>query len=115
MKEINWNKTAGIILVWEGVVAVAASVMVGGVINIMRGKLPPQIPLFYSLPWGEEQLAPPANMIWVSILIWIIFGLGWIASKLNKESVLNAFVTGAGLVSQTILVLGLVRIIMIIT
>lgn len=26
-------------------------------------KLPPQIPLFYSLPWGEEQLASPVSVL----------------------------------------------------
>jgi hypothetical protein len=25
-------------------------------------KLPPQVPFFYSLPWGKEQLAPPAYL-----------------------------------------------------
>lgn len=26
-------------------------------------KLPPQVPLFYSLPWGEEQLASPSFLL----------------------------------------------------
>lgn len=26
-------------------------------------KLPPEIPLFYSLPWGEEQLGPPSLLL----------------------------------------------------
>lgn len=26
-------------------------------------KLPPQVPLFYSKPWGEEQLMPPVFLL----------------------------------------------------
>lgn len=29
------------------------------ILGFFFSKLPPQVPLFYSLPWGEEQLAPP--------------------------------------------------------
>jgi hypothetical protein len=29
-------------------------------------KLPPQVPLFYSLPWGKEQLAPPVFLWFLS-------------------------------------------------
>lgn len=27
------------------------------------GKLPPQVPLFYSRPWGEEQLGKPLELL----------------------------------------------------
>lgn len=33
-------------------------------ILVSWGKLPPQIPLFYSRPWGEAMLAPPAYL-WI--------------------------------------------------
>lgn len=34
-----------------------ASLVLGGIIFlVLSNKLPPQIPLFYSRPWGEEQL-----------------------------------------------------------
>lgn len=36
-------------------------------------KLPPEIPLFYSLPWGEEQLGPPSFFL---ILFFSGFFLG---------------------------------------
>lgn len=34
-------------------------------------KLPPLVPLFYSLPWGEEQLTTP-----LTLLLFILSGLG---------------------------------------
>ncbi len=34
---------------------------------ISWGKLPPQVPLYYSLPWGEEQLGTPASLILLTL------------------------------------------------
>lgn len=33
------------------------------VIGIFGPKLPPQVPLFYSLPWGEQQLVSPLYLL----------------------------------------------------
>jgi len=38
--------------------------------------LPPQVPLFYTRPWGEEQLVHPANLF-------ILPGLGLLVSLIN--------------------------------
>ena len=115
MKEVDWRKIGKVLLTWEAVLAVAASVMTGGVIGLMTNKLPPRIPLYYSLPWGEEQLAAPGEMMWALVLIWVVLIPGWLVSRRGKEPVLITFVTGAGLLSQIITALGLVRIILIIT
>jgi len=40
-----------------------------GVMALFWNKLPPQLPWFYSFPWGERQLV---NKIW---LIWIFLGM----------------------------------------
>lgn len=44
---------------------------------IFWAQLPPQVPLFYSLPWGEEQLASPLLLLLVpgSVLAIIFFNL----------------------------------------
>ena len=115
MREIDWRKVGGVVLVWGGVVAVAASVMVGGIIWVMGNNLPPQIPLFYSLPWGEEQLAAPGNMLWAVAAIWVVWILSWLIIRTGKERILSAFVAATGLVSEIIIILGLVRIILIIS
>lgn len=36
-------------------------------------KLPPQVPFFYSLTWGEEQLAPPMFLIVFIFCVLILF------------------------------------------
>jgi len=33
-----------------------------GIIVLAFSRLPPQIPLFFSRPWGESQLAPPSSL-----------------------------------------------------
>lgn len=40
-------------------------------------KLPPQIPLWYSLPWGESQLAPKTSLFLLPVIsmIFLIFNL----------------------------------------
>ena len=104
-----------VLQVWQGVIAVAATVMTGGVIWVWGKNLPPQIPLFYSLPWGEEQLASPWEILWVVVSVWAVWALSWLAAKLVKDKVLGTFVAGAGVLSEIIMVLGLIRIVLIIT
>ncbi|MDO8551478.1 MAG: hypothetical protein Q7S03_02255 [bacterium] len=43
-------------------------------------KLPPQIPLFYSRPWGEEQLAPQAYIFLLPSSIFIFLLLDFLSS-----------------------------------
>ncbi|OGD89593.1 hypothetical protein A3D81_01505 [Candidatus Curtissbacteria bacterium RIFCSPHIGHO2_02_FULL_40_17] len=40
------------------------------------GKLPPQIPIFYSKPWGEPMLGPP-------IALWILPAISTVSSLVN--------------------------------
>ena len=35
--------------------------------------LPPQVPLFYTRPWGEEQLVHPANLFILPVLGLLVF------------------------------------------
>lgn len=80
-------------------------------------KLPPQVPLFYSLPWGEEQLAPnlalfflPLGMLLVAVLnsffIMIILKEYSLAAKiLTWVTVALFFLTGITLAKIIFLIL----------
>ena len=35
------------------------------VLGVLYAKLPPQIPLYYSLPWGDEQLTHPSMLFFL--------------------------------------------------
>ncbi len=50
-------------------------------ILVSWGKLPPQIPLFYSRPWGEAMLASP-------IFIWILPALSFVFFVINFSMVI---------------------------
>jgi hypothetical protein len=115
MREVNWTRAGAFLRLWQAIVAITASVMTGGVIWIWGNNLPPQIPLFYSMPWGEEQLVPPWGMVWTVISIWMVYGLSLVVSKTVKDKVLGTFVAGAGMLSEIVMVLGLIRVVLIIT
>lgn len=57
------------------------------VIGAIYIKLPPAIPLYFTLPWGEARLAPKLSLLILPIIILsvVIFNilLGRIASKLS--------------------------------
>lgn len=59
---------------------VILAIIVAITIMILSGKLPPNLPLFYSLPWGENQLAKthqlliiPATFLCVALINLIIY------------------------------------------
>lgn len=49
-------------------------------------KLPPQIPLYFSRPWGEEQLAKPVFIFLPLVLSSIFLSLNLIFARVGVES-----------------------------
>lgn len=45
-------------------------------------RLPPSVPFYYSLPWGEEQLARPSDLFMIPFAVMVIFLLNFILSIL---------------------------------
>lgn len=58
-------------------------------------KLPPRVPLFYSLPWGEEQLAPTIALFFLPLGMFLITVLNFffIMAFLNKYSLAAKILT----------------------
>jgi hypothetical protein len=56
-------------------------------ITLMLGSLPPSVPLYFTLPWGEARLAPKLMLYILPIitLVLIVFnlGLGRLSDKLS--------------------------------
>lgn len=63
------------------------------ILAITFKRLPPSIPLYYSLPWGEEQLAKPSDLFIIPFSIMIIFLLNLILSMvfLKRDNFLIQF------------------------
>lgn len=83
-----------IVLFWIGVLVVF---LMGVVMVLFWKKLPPQLPWFYSFPWGEKQLI---NKIWfvlifagMEIVLFLARAIANWAGK-NDDIVRNTIMTG---------------------
>lgn len=79
--------------------------------------LPPQVPLFYSRPWGESQLVSPIGLILLPLFSLLIFILnfGLILRTFKEERFIARILAGAGLIFTFLCTLALFRIIILIT
>jgi len=97
--------------VWNLAVMACTLAMSLGILLVYARHFPPQVPLWYSRPWGEEQLTSP---IWLLILPGLSELLGGLAmlicKKIIKDEVLKQIVLGTSMTIQVILSLGLLRI-----
>lgn len=71
-------------------------------IVIYHGRLPDRIPLYYSRPWGNEQLASKQYLwLWWTVIT-VLAGLNWILASRNRSEnrvLSKAFIWGGLLLS----------------
>lgn len=116
MEKIDWEKVVEKMRVWLWVTTTTAMAVVAGIFVLFRESIPPQIPMFYSRSWGEEQLVSPIYLVLplgICILITLITSLA--VYKIKAERVLIAVISGLGIVAELIVILGTIRIIMLVT
>lgn len=78
-------------------------------------KLPPQIPLFYSLPWGIEQLGSPIGLLLFPISILAAIGLILLTKKfISKEQLLVLIVSFTGALFSFMACFSLIKIILLV-
>ena len=116
MEKIDWEKTTKVLVWWQWAIAVTGVVMGGGMWLFFSKNLPPSVPLFYSLPWGEEQLT---NTKFLAIPI-ILAGLmatviSFTITKLKPDKVLAAILSGAGIITEIILLSAALRIVLLVS
>ena len=78
--------------------------------------LPPEIPLFYSRPWGESQLAPPV-MIWLlpgGLLLAGFLNLYLAALSFEELGFLSRILTWSNVLMAFLVTVSLVKIIMLV-
>lgn len=78
---------------------------------LSQHKLPPQIPLFYSQPWGEDQLAPKFMLALLPLLCAIILVLNTILSRLFKDKLIAKLMSFSSLIFAIFCLLGMIQII----
>ena len=68
-------------------IALMLIIIMLGLITVLIVKMPPSVPLYFTLPWGEARLAPKAMLYILPAisLVFLIFnlGLGRISLKLS--------------------------------
>jgi hypothetical protein len=116
VEKIDWGRIVEKLMRWQWTVT-AMVVAIGIGIWVVFGKnLPAQVPLFYSRPWGEEQLTGTPGLWW-PLLIAVVMAIfaTFAAGRLNSEKVLAAILVAAGIISEVILLFAVLRIVLIVT
>jgi len=92
--------------------AVTVLVVTISLLVVYRASFPPQVPLWYSLPWGQDQLAAPYWLWLLPSLIAVVTGVIALGSRYLRQDplLLNLWVIG-GMVVQLIVALAMVRIV----
>lgn len=79
--------------------------------------LPPQVPLYYSHPWGESQLTSPTGLLLLPFLSLLIFILNFaiILKTIREERFIAQLLVGAGVTFAFLCIVALYRIITLVT
>jgi hypothetical protein len=115
VEKTDWVKLINKMVLWQWAVITAGVVMGVGVWIITSKHLPPQVPLFYSRPWGEEQLAD-TRFLWLPLLIaGVVATIVTLAvKKFNLDRVLAVILTGAAMITEIILILAVLRTVILV-
>lgn len=75
--------------------------------------LPPEIPLFYSRPWGKDQLVNYPGIIILPAICLIVFFANTIVAQLatKEEALVKKMLAAASLVFSLLILISLVQII----
>lgn len=100
---------------WFFGLAVFLISLAGAVFALNFSKLPPELPWFYSLPWGEAMLLPK---IWFGLSLLALLGVTglnfWISSVFSKtDKVVASVVAGATLLLTLVYLASFFRVLAI--
>jgi hypothetical protein len=116
MEKIDWYRVCEKFFLWQWVVAAASLAFVIGAGVGLGKNLPMQIPLYYSLPWGKEQLANKYQLMIPMLGVWGAALLSnFLVKKIGSDKVLAALMLGATGVAELILLLAVIRIVILVT
>ena len=74
-------------------------------------KLPPEIPLLYSQPWGTDQLAPGFMILLLPLLSFFVLAVNLSLSKIFKDKLVSKLFSFTGLIFSIFCLIGAVKIV----
>ena len=91
------------VFTWSWRVSVAIALVTALTIAWYWQRLPPVVPLLYSLPWGEEQLVSPLGLVFLNLGPILVFGINSLLSLALRDA--SRLYSRILLVSATIITL----------
>ncbi len=95
---------------------IIATIVMGATFAIAYPYLPPQIPLFYSRPWGEAQIADIWYLALLPILLYLCIGINlFVSRKLSHKTFVPKLLTMVNFAIIIVTTISFLRIIAIMT
>lgn len=93
---------------------ISAATLLGIGVSLLR--LPPEVPVFYSRPWGGDQLASPFWLFFPPIFSLLIFfgNLAWARTLAKEKEFLARILVFGGLVTILLSSITVARIILLV-
>lgn len=87
------------------------------IIALSWNHLPLQLPLFYSQPWGEEQLTTPVGILILPVLSLAVFGGNFALINLvpKEEGLLNKILMTASAIFNFLALVTLIKIVLLVS
>lgn len=77
-------------------------------------KLPPQVPIFYSRPWGEEQIASPTYLFLPMLLAFLLLIINLVLAKTTDDNFLKRVLFIGGSTVAVLASITVIRIVLLI-
>lgn len=92
------------------------SAATGALVAIFQLRLPPEVPLFYSRPWGKEQLAQPLLLLLPPAAAFLIFllNLAWARTWAKEREFLSQILVLGGFVAVILSTITVIRILLLV-
>ena len=81
---------------------------------VAQSFLPPQIPLYYGLPVGEEQLSPSLGLVVPGVVSLLILVVNFILIKITKEDFLKKVLMVVALIASFFAIITTFKIIFLV-
>jgi hypothetical protein len=96
---------------WVGVIL---NLVALAFVLLVQGRLPPQVPLFYGLPQGEEQLTKPIFLVLPALISLAIISINFLSSRFIKDDFLKKVLVVVGLATAVFAGITTFRIILLV-